>query len=314
LLVISAEARAGVRSIYWSEAGPNFAAGQGTIHRFDLDGSVNNTTLVSGLSVPIGPALDIAGGKMYWANNGTGQIQRRNIDGTGPIETLASVNSPMTPALDLVHGKMYWTTEAFTGSLNTQILRANLDGSARELLIGGFSGLLEPNLIALDVSNNKMYWSNAGAETNDGNIERANLDGSGREPLLHGLHGPRGLALDLARGKMYWSEERGTNLIRRADLNGSNLETLVTTDQNNPGTVAIDSAAGQMYWANIVDGGNIWRANLDGTNVTTVLSGLSYPTFFSLDIPEPAAISLLACGAVALCRRSRTRLSLDSDS
>jgi sugar lactone lactonase YvrE len=307
LLVISGEARATV--IYFSQAGPDATPGEGSIHRLDLNGGFPST-LASGLFLPIGPALDIAGGKIYWANNGSGEIQRRNPDGSGPIETLVSgLNSPMAPALDLVHRKMYWTVEAFTGSPNGGLWRANLDGTAREPLV---SGLVNPNLIALDLNNSKMYWSNQNAGFSDGNIQRANLDGSGSETLLSGLAGPRGLALDLAGGKMYWSE-RNTNVIRRANVNGSNLETLVSNGLNNPATVAIDSAAGQMYWVNI-GGENIMRSNLDGTNPTTVISGLSNPTFFSLDIPEPAAISLLACGAVALCRRSRTRLSPDSDS
>src|SRR6266568_1921952 len=51
--------------IYWSDIS------SGDIWRANLDGS-GMTNLVSGLDHPLGPALDLAGGQMYWGNNGAG--------------------------------------------------------------------------------------------------------------------------------------------------------------------------------------------------------------------------------------------------
>ena len=46
--------------------------------------------------------------------------------------------------------------------------------------------------------------------------------------MTTGLDMPRGLALDLGAGKMYWIDQ-GTDKIQRANLDGSDVEDLVTT-------------------------------------------------------------------------------------
>ncbi len=46
--------------------------------------------------------------------------------------------------------------------------------------------------------------------------------------MTTGLDIPAGLALDLDGGKMYWADQ-ATFKIQRADLDGSNVEDLVTT-------------------------------------------------------------------------------------
>ena len=45
--------------MYWTDTGTQ------EIRRADLDG-MNSEQLLSGLSTPLGIALDVAGGKMYW--------------------------------------------------------------------------------------------------------------------------------------------------------------------------------------------------------------------------------------------------------
>lgn len=65
--------------------------------------------------------------------------------------------------------------------------------------------------------------------------------------------------------KLYFVEQ-GVARIRRADLDGSSLEALVTTGLTQPSGIALDVAAGKMYWTdNGID--KIQRGDLDGTNV-----------------------------------------------
>ena len=65
--------------------------------------------------------------------------------------------------------------------------------------------------------------------------------------------------------KMYWTDS-GTDKIRRANLDGSNVEDLITTGLGHPEDIALDMSGGKMYWT---DSGTdkIQRANLDGSNV-----------------------------------------------
>ena len=78
--------------------------------------------------------------------------------------------------------------------------------------------------------------------------------------------------------KMYWTDV-GTHKIQRANLDGSNIEDLVTTGLIYPQGIALDLTGRKMYWT---DGGTdkIQRANLNGSNITDLIfTGLtSSPT------------------------------------
>ena len=114
---------------------------------------------------------------------------------------------------------MYWTE-------GTVIKRADLDGGAVEILVTvpPREGLTD---IALDPANGKMYWT----VPNNRYIVRANLDGSGRETVITSEFGrPHHVSLDVPGGKIYWTDEGifpVPNSIRRANLDGTNVETLI---------------------------------------------------------------------------------------
>ena len=81
--------------------------------------------------------------------------------------------------------------------------------------------------------------------------------------------------------RMYWTEV-GLGRIRRADLDGANVETLVT-GLDNLRFLALDVNGGQMYWTE-VGLGRIRRADLDGANVETLVTGLGVPIGLALDV------------------------------
>ncbi|MDE2997537.1 MAG: hypothetical protein OXU79_00490 [Gemmatimonadota bacterium] len=84
--------------------------------------------------------------------------------------------------------------------------------------------------------------------------------------------------------KLYWSDW-GTDKIQRADLDGSNVEDLVSgAGLNGPDGLALDMVGSKMYWT---DAGTakIQRADLDGSNVEDlVTSGLSVPYGLAIDV------------------------------
>ena len=183
---------------------------------------------------------------------------------------LTSVPAPPAPPEPYSGARIYWTD----AGKNT-IGRAALNGSRVEDLLA--HGLNEPYGIALAVAGGKMYWADW-----DQGIQCANLDGTGVETLVR-TYAPNGIALDVAAGKMYWTDYRA-NTIRRANLDGSNVEDLVVTSLGNPYGIALDVAGGKMYWT---DAGTekIQRADLNGSHVEDlVIAGLDSPRGIALDV------------------------------
>jgi cysteine-rich repeat protein len=126
-----------------------------------------------------------------------------------------------------------------------------------------------------------------------------------------------------AEPRIYWSE-RGSDRIRSARLDGTDVQNVITTGLSRVTGLAIDEPNGLLYWAERdlgrieragLDGGgrtllatpvgpfaivvepvhgHVWwsdavadvvqRADLDGGSVTTVLSGLSDPYGLAIDV------------------------------
>ncbi len=243
------------------------------IRRADLDGN-EIEDIITGLDFVQDVALDLANGKIYWCAGYPGKVQRANLDGSN-IENVITgeTTSLMSVAIDPAGGKVYWIVGGFVDDIK----RANLDGSNIETLFDGNAG---PTGLALDLTNNKMYWVDSGLNK----IYRANLDGSSVEVLIaSGLSNPRDVALDLTNGKMYWPDD-AAHKIQRANLDGSNMEDVVNTGLDWPFGVALDVASGKIYWVD--DGTNkIQQANLNGSSIEDLFVGddLHRPSGFAID-------------------------------
>jgi hypothetical protein len=94
------------------------------------------------------------------------------------------------------------------------------------------------------------------------------------------------IALDVSAGKMYWMADE----IERANLDGSQVETVLPYGGGLGSSLALDVVAGKLYWTDSLENA-IKRANFDGTGVETVVADTaSAPLGLALLIqaPEPA--------------------------
>jgi low density lipoprotein receptor-related protein 5/6 len=210
--------------MYWTEAG-DFDLGNARIQRANLDGSGIHE-LISELNFANGIALDPSAGKMYWTERGS--VRRANLDGSDIEDVLTGLTDwPGALALDLIARDLYVT------SINGLILRATMDGSDLETLVDLTidSG---PVGIALDTSASKMYWVEAFPFPKLG---CANLDGTAVQFFMASSFDAGGIALDLDARKMYWT---AGGAIHRANLDGSDIEDLVTAGLGVPFGIALD--------------------------------------------------------------------------
>ncbi len=184
-----------------------------------------------------------------------------------PLFLMGMLFVPMFAGVCLGTG-MYWTN-----TNNHKIQRSDLNGGGIENLVTGDTSFF-PRGIALDLVNNKMYWC-----TLDG-IGRSDLNGDNVEYLpVSNANAPVAIALDLTNGKIYWTEFNG-NKVRRANLDGTLTEDLVTTGNYKTG-IAVDPAGGKVYWGELMLG--ILRADLNGSNAESLVS---------TDVRDPSGIAL----------------------
>src|SRR5438045_4561150 len=133
----------------------------------------------------------------------------------------------------------------------------NPDGSNRRTIV---TDCHLPDGIVVDAEAGHIYWTNMGIPSlDDGSIERADLDGRNRRIIVpRGVtHSPKQIHLEKDAGKLYWCDREGMRVMR-ANLDGSNIETLVDTSKGDarPGTdqtkwcvgITVDPDRGQIYW------------------------------------------------------------------
>lgn len=237
----------------------------------------NIVDLVTGLHAPSSIALDVAGGKMYWIDEGKLRIQRSNLDGSD-VETLITVGDfgvGPSIALDVAGGKMYWPQSVSWDAYG--IRRANFDGTNVETLISRLQE--DPENITLDVAGGTIYWTEHQGVGDFYHLKRANLDGSNVEIFVSGLIFPGNLALDLTRKQMYLTSPSAVLVM---DLETRKARPLVS-GLIGPDGIALDLAERKMYWKIYVQG-IIQRSNLDGSNVEILASTGKYPQDLALDL------------------------------
>ena len=148
-------------------------------------------------------------------------------------------------------------------------VRTNQHGEAEtRVTFGPNGGDVEIN--ALIQSPSYFYWISGY------NIQRANRDGSNYGRVLNAGNYVTELALDSERGQLYWVEQGSganrINRIRRANLDGSNQQDIVTGFGNPPSGLALDVLGGKIYWSYISSATLIQRANIDGSNIEDVVT------------------------------------------
>ena len=201
------------------------------------------------------------------------------------------------------------TTKArlFFLSLTGQVMSANPDGSDLKVIVN--EGKRLPDGIVVDSGAGHLYWTNMGnPSANDGFIERADFDGKNLTHIVPpgGTFTPKQLQLDKKNRKLYWCDREGMRVMR-ANLDGSNIETLVDTSEGDsrPGKdirkqcvgIALDVEGGKVYWtqkgpANAGEG-RIFRANLEipkgqsaanRKDIELLYEGLPEPIDLELDL------------------------------
>ena len=274
--------------VYWTEAA-NTGANGGSIRRANPNGSNVEKLVTINTSAPLDVAVDFAARKLYWTNSG-GKIRRADLNGSNVEDVVTGLKIPEGFRVATLPELIYTQTGTVVGNpaiywadkQASAIRRVNINNLKVEDII---TNVPDASAIALDLTRGQIYWT----ETDPGKIRRANLNGSNVQDLITGLGGPLAIALDLGRGKIYWTDQSWNlftgavtaSKIQRANLNGSNVQDIVTGLGTVEG-IALNTATGKVYWTDS-EVGTIQRANLNGSNVEDLVNGARAPSDIAVD-------------------------------
>lgn len=188
---------------------------EGKIWRMNMDGS-NMEAIVSGIVDPYSIAVNVAGNKIYWADD-AGNISRVNLDGSQLERQFVTVPGGQMRgvAYNSKTNKLY-----FYEAKEEKLYVVNSDGTAKQVIVDGAYGYS----IFVDEINEKLYYENR----NEPAIMRANLDGTNKVKIAS-VPSTRvyGMGIDYVTKKFYWTD-MSKGIIQRSNLDGSKPEEFLT--------------------------------------------------------------------------------------
>ena len=207
--------------IYW---GVQVGQNGGKIQRSRLNGRNVQTLKDKLTSVPMGIALDAAGGTIYWTS-ASGKIRSMATEGSTQVTKIVE-NLANPTVLAVSNGHLYWAEPL------GRVGRVSLTAT-RKVPENIATALGEPLSIA--IAKGKIYWieRNGGGR---GALQRANLNGENIEELRAFTGGvPTGIAIDSSENKIYWTK---LSKIQRTSLVPRYITDIVT-GLMRPGAIAL---------------------------------------------------------------------------
>ena len=154
---------------------------------------------------------------------------------------------------------IYWTDEG-----NGKIQRCNMDGTGITDVVTGLTGVRG---LEVDSRGEKLYWTIGPAP---GKIQSASWAGDNQKDLVTGLGEVNGVTLDWWNSKIYWAQVDGggggTGKIMRANLDGSNVEVVITNLNTPQDLIYDDNAGGRIWWSDPISS-HLGEGYVDGTVV-----------------------------------------------
>ncbi len=207
--------------------------------------------------------------RIYWGVSSS-NISSAKFDGTDIQQAVAISGQTYDMETDFYKGVLYWGD-------SRSVKKANTDGTSIQTLYTGSSTV---GGLALDLTNNKLYFTEYGGGTNI-RITRCNTDGTGLETIYTSANSGETYTLSISTTlqKLYWTERNSitNNYVRRCNLDGTNVETLMTTTKFIPG-LTIDEKNQKLYLA-YYNNNEVRTTDMTCSTEPTLVFGSSNGTF-----------------------------------
>uniref|UniRef100_A0A7M4ERZ6 LDL receptor related protein 5 n=1 Tax=Crocodylus porosus TaxID=8502 RepID=A0A7M4ERZ6_CROPO len=262
--------------MYWTDWGET-----PRIERAGMDSSTRKIIVDSDIYWPNGLTIDLEEQKLYWADAKLSFIHRANLDGS-----FRYVSFGLFPEGSTVFWVLFFF---FKESLVHTPCEEKNGGCSHLCLLSPrdpFYSCACPTGVQLEHDGKTCK---AGAEevlllARRTDLRRISLDMPDFTDIILQIDNIRhAIAIDYdpVEGYIYWTDD-DVRAIRRAYLDGSGAQTLVTTEINHPDGIAVDWVARNLYWTD---------TGTDRIEVTR-LNGTSRKILISENLDEPRAIVL----------------------
>ncbi|XP_071487623.1 low-density lipoprotein receptor-related protein 4-like [Diadema antillarum] len=254
-------------SLFWVDAMTE------RVETCQIDGSGRRELVVSNVLHPYG--ISYLDGHIYWTDWDTAAIHRARKDGSRVSDVLGNVNSLM----DIKAVDMREEVESVCGPDNggcSHLCLANPQGYSCSCPTG--ININGDNKTCGDVPSTFLLFANRQS------IRRISMDTPDHTDValpIDNLQNPVALDFDSIERKIYFTDVF-LDVIRRADYDGSNVETVISEGLQTTDGIAVDWIGRNLYWTDTgLD--QIEVARLDGSaRKVVVSSGLQEPRAIAL--------------------------------
>uniref|UniRef100_A0A8C5LZ41 Epidermal growth factor n=1 Tax=Leptobrachium leishanense TaxID=445787 RepID=A0A8C5LZ41_9ANUR len=167
-------------------------------------------------------------------NNGK-DIFSIDTDGTNHRKIVTNAGSSILLDFDHQEQRLYWLDRS-KGFLQRMLL----NGTKRERMRGTRRGIKG---FTVDWMHKQIFWTNL----QRGTIESTDTTGKTPQTILRGLFNPDFIAIDPVEGLLFWSSEGPLCTIRKVDLNGNNMTSVIDV-KGEIKSIALDTIDKRIYW------------------------------------------------------------------
>jgi PKD repeat protein len=184
------------------------------------------------------------------------------------VSTGAGGSSLSTATITVVPDEIYYINDD-----DLKISRIILDATKAEDDLLGLDGRSGVSL-AYDPKTDRIYYSDFESYY-ESKIWSMKPDGSDAKVIVDGLYNAYQIAVDTEAGKVYWADDSDSEgdyigHVGRANLDGSDIELLVSKEEASFSGVALDPENNKMYYYD-VNNEVLFMSELDGSNEEVLL-------------------------------------------
>ncbi|KAJ6665385.1 hypothetical protein lerEdw1_003225 [Lerista edwardsae] len=276
-------------NIYWIDSNLD------QIEVAKLDGTLRTTLIAGAMEHPRAIALDPRYGILFWTDWDANfpRIESASMSGAGRRIIYKDMDSGAWPnglTVDHFEKRIVWTD-----ARSDAIYSALYDGSSMIEIIRGHEYLSHP--FAVSLYGSEVYWTDWRTNT----LSKANkwtgqnvsvIQKTSAQPfdlqIYHPSRQPQAFTVpdiddvtvvdfDAAEERLYWTDVK-TQTIKRAFINGTGLETVISRDIQIIRGLAVDWLSRNLYWiSSEFDETQINVAHLDGSLKTSIIHGIDKP-------------------------------------